>query len=83
MDAQGDLGTRSRGTARDAVRGYGIGGPWGPYWHTRGRQMVGTDAAAGDTMAALSGRDTVDARGGDDLVFGGSGDDGGMDGPAL
>jgi Ca2+-binding RTX toxin-like protein len=46
-------------------------------------KMVGTDAAAGDTMAALGGRDTVDARGGRDLVFGGPGDDGGMDGPAL
>lgn len=46
-------------------------------------KMVGTNAAAGDTMAALGGRDTVDARGGDDSVFGGPGDDGGMDGPAL
>ncbi|MDP9475255.1 MAG: hypothetical protein M3R38_06100 [Actinomycetota bacterium] len=46
-------------------------------------RMVGTDAAAGDTIAALGGRDSVDARGGDDLVLGGPGDDGGMDGPAL
>ena len=46
-------------------------------------KMVGTDAAAGDTMAALGGRDTADARGGQDLVFGGPGDDGGMDGQAL
>ena len=46
-------------------------------------KMAGTDAAAGDTMAALGGRDTVDARGGQDSVFGGPGDDGGMDGPSL
>ena len=46
-------------------------------------KMVGTDAAAGDTMAALGGRDTVDARRGQDSVFGGPGDDGGMDGPSL
>jgi len=46
-------------------------------------RMVGTDAAAGDTVVALGGRDTVDARGGGDLVLGGPGDDGGMDGPAL
>ena len=45
--------------------------------------MVGTDAATGDTVAALGGRDTVDARGEQDLVFGGPDDDGGMDGPAL
>ncbi len=46
-------------------------------------RMDGTDAAAGDTIAALGGRDSVDARGGHDLVLGGPGNDGGMDGPAL
>ncbi len=49
----------------------------------RDDRITGTDAAAGDAVAALGGRDTVDARGGSDLVLGGPGDDGGMDGPAL
>ncbi len=45
--------------------------------------ISGTDGPAGDRIAALGRRDTVDAGGGSDLVDGGAGEDGGMDGPAL